>query len=336
LANLYSRELRRRVGIHSCLLLICLTSCRSEHQPGPDVILVSDEQADVVHILDGRSGHVEGQLKTGERPRGLALSPDGRTLYVAASDSNRIEAWDPNSRRMLRAYAAGSDPERFAVAPDGKSLFVANEDVALFSKLDLASGAIVWEAEVGPEPEGVAVSPDGKLVVGTAETSSTVHFLDAATGKALGTALVGSRPRDVLFVPTASEIWVSSELRGTIAVFDATTLQPKATIDLVPEFPEIENVQAVEMEVTRDGRRAFVAMGRSNQVAEIDPRTRKVVRSFPSGFRTWGIDLAPDESRLYAASGLSGELTIVNLADNEVTDTVQLGGKPWTAEAMAR
>jgi DNA-binding beta-propeller fold protein YncE len=208
--------------------------------------------------------------------------------------------------------------------------------VALFSRLDLTTGAIVWEAEVGPEPEGVAVSPDGKLVVGTAETSSTVHFLDAETGKALATAIVGSRPRDVLFVPTANEIWVSSELRGTIAVFDATALQLKATIDLVPEFPDVENVQAVEMEVTRDGRRAFVAMGRSNQVAELDPRTRQVVRSFRTGFRTWGIDLAPDESRLYAASGLSGELTIVNLIDNEVAETVQLGGKPWTAEAIAR
>ena len=297
---------------------------------------VSDEEADVVHVLDGRSGDVEGQLKTGERPRGLALSPDGRLLYVAASNSNTIEAWDPRSARLVRSYAAGSDPERFALAPDGQSLFIANEDVALFSRLDLSSGEIVWQAEVGPEPEGVAVSPDGKLVVGTAETSSTVHFLDAETGAALATAIVGSRPRDVLFVPTAKEIWVSSELRGTITVFDAMTLQTKAKIDLVPAFPEIENVQAVEMEVTRDGRRAFVAMGRSNQVAEIDPRTRRVVRSFPTGFRTWGIDLAPDESRLYAASGLSGELTIVDLVENEVSKTVQLGGKPWTAEALSR
>jgi len=133
-----------------------------------------------------------------------------------------------------------------------------------------------------------------------------------------------------------NEIWVSSEQRGTISVFDATTFKAKATIDLVPEYPSLENVQAVEMEVTRDGTRAFVAMGRSNQVAEIDPRTHEVVRSFPAGFRTWGVDLAPDESRLYAASGLSGELTIVDLVENEVADTVELGGKPWTAEAVTR
>ena len=300
------------------------------------MVLVSDEEADVVHIVDGRTGQVESRLKTGQRPRGLALSDDGRTLYVAASEDNRIEAWDLRERRRRRAYDGGSDPERFALSPDGKSLFVANEDVALISRLDLADGTIAWQAEVGPEPEGIAISPDGRLVVATAETSSTVHFLDAATGRSLGTAFVGSRPRDVLFLPARNEIWVSSELRGTIAVFDAGTLQPTGTIDLVPAFPDLENVQAVEMEVTRDGRRAFVAMGRGNKVAEIDPRSRRLVRHFPTGFRTWGIGLAPDESRLYAASGLSGELTIIDLVENEVAQTVKLGGKPWTAEAVAR
>ena len=90
------------------------------------------------------------------------------------------------------------------------------------------------------------------------------------------------------------------------------------------------------MEATRDGRRVFVAMGRSNLVAEIDPATFEVVRHFPSGHRTWGIGLSPDERRLYAASGLSGDLTIVDLDQNRVARTVRLGGKPWTAVAVAR
>src|SRR5688500_10223538 len=111
----------RRRGTLPGLLLVCLTACQGEPEPGPDLVLVSDEEADVIHVVDGRSGRVERRLGTGERPRGLALSPDGRTLYVAASDSDRIEVWDPRTQRLLRVYAAGSDPERFAIAPDGKS-----------------------------------------------------------------------------------------------------------------------------------------------------------------------------------------------------------------------
>jgi DNA-binding beta-propeller fold protein YncE len=142
--------MRLAILLSACLTL--LAGCQADSGPGPDLVFVSDEQADVVHIIDGRSGRVEGRLETGERPRGLARSPDGRRLYVAASVSNRIELWDPRTRKLLETYQAGSDPERFAIAPDERSLYIANEDVALFSRLDLKKGTIVWEAPVGPEP----------------------------------------------------------------------------------------------------------------------------------------------------------------------------------------
>ena len=54
---------------------------------------------------------------------------------------------------------------------------------------------------------------------------------------------------------------------------------------------------------------------------------------FPTGERTWGIGLSPDETRLYAASGLSGTLTIIDLVRNKVMKTVTLGGRPWGAIA---
>ena len=90
------------------------------------------------------------------------------------------------------------------------------------------------------------------------------------------------------------------------------------------------------MRATHDERRVFVAMGRSNRVAEIDPATFSVVRSFPTGERTWGIGLSPDESRLYAASGLSGTLTVIDIEANKVLHTVALGGRPWGAIAARK
>ena len=215
-------------------------------------------------------------------------------------------------------------------------LYIANEDHSAVSFLDIGSNRIVREVRTGPEPEGMGVSPDGRLVVATAEASSTVHFIDAATGQMLGIAMVGSRPRDVLFLDHGRRIWVSSEQRGTITIFDAASRRIVHVIDLVPAFPGVQQVQSVELDATRDGRRVFVAMGRSDRVAEIDPATMQVVRSFPTGHRTWGLSLSPDDRRLYAASGLSGSLTIVDLATNQIVDTVQLGGRPWGALAVAR
>lgn len=312
-----------------------LAGCAPQKK-GPDIVAISDEATHSIHLIDGATGAREGELKTGRRPRGMALSPDRRTLYVAASNANRIEAWDVASRRLIRSYASGTDPERFVVSPDGAMLYIANEDHAAVSFLDLRSGRIVREVKVGPEPEGMGVSPDGKLVVATSEAASTVHFIDAATGRLLDSVMVGSRPRDVLFLKGGREIWVSSEQRGTISVFDAATRRIAGVIDLVPAFPDLDMVQAVEMEVTRDGKRAFVAMGRSNQVAEIDPATHAVVRHFPSGERNWGLALSPDDRRLYAVSGLSGDIAIIDLDKDRRIGRVKFDGKPWGVEAMPR
>ena len=90
------------------------------------------------------------------------------------------------------------------------------------------------------------------------------------------------------------------------------------------------------MRATRDQSRVYVAMGRANRVAELDPVSGRVLRWWPTGLRTWGIGLSPDETRLYAASGLAGTLTIIDLPANKVIATVKLGGKPWGAIAAPR
>ena len=317
------------------LVALAPASC-ARHQRSNDSVFVSNEGSNQVSIVDGATGRIEGQLATGPRPRGIELSADGGTLYVAASNANRIEAWDIASRKMVRSYASGTDPERFAISPDGKTAYIANEDDSAVSFLDLGTGRISREVKVGPEPEGVGVSPDGKLVVATSETANLAHFIDARTGELLASVPVGTRPRFVLFLDSGRTAWVSSEQRGTISVFDTGSRRIVHTIDLTQSFDIPEPVQAVEMRATRDQRRVFVAMGRSNRVAELDPRTYAVVRSFPTGQRTWGIALSPDEKRLYAVSGLSGTMTIIDLEANKAQHTVMLGGKPWGAVAARK
>jgi PQQ-dependent catabolism-associated beta-propeller protein len=316
-------------------LALALATCGGPRQPSNDTVFASNE-AGYVTLLDGATGRIEGQLATGKRPRGMAFSPDRKIFYVAASDSNRIETWDVATRKRLRLYNSGSDPERFAISPDGNTAYIANEDHSAVSFLDLKSGRITHEVAVGPEPEGMGVSPDGLLVVATSETANLAHFIDASTGKLIDSVPVGTRPRFELFLNGGRTVWVSSVQRGTISVFVAATHRISDVIDLTKSFDIPEPVQAIEMRATKDEHRVFVAMGRSNRVAELDPRTYAVRRWWPTGERTWGIGLSPDESRLYAASGLSGTMTIIDLRSNKVERTVQLGGRPWGALAAPK
>src|SRR5260370_356876 len=118
------------------------------------------------------------------------------------------------------------------------------------------------------------------------ERADVLHVIDGATGAVQAKIPVGARPRGMalspdgatLYVKGGRELWGSSEVRGLISIFDPATRKIIGEVDLVKLLPAIDPVQAVELVVSRDGKRLFVALGRGNHVAEIDPVTRKPVR----------------------------------------------------------
>ena len=88
------------VGLPAALGLALLGGCLAVRA---ETVYVSDEQADVVHLIEPPQWSVAERIAVGRRPRGLALSPDGKTLYVATSTDNRITAIDVQ-RRTVTGY----------------------------------------------------------------------------------------------------------------------------------------------------------------------------------------------------------------------------------------
>ena len=302
------------------LVLACGEACA-------ETVYVSDEQANVIHVIDAPRWHAITTIAVGQRPRGLALSADGRTLYVAASNDHRIDVVDVASRKVTGTVPSGPDPERFALSPDGRWLYVANEDDSLVSFVDIGAKKIVREVDVGAEPEGMAVSPDGRWVVCTSESASLVHVIDARSGALVDSISVGTRPRDAAFSADGRQLWVSSEARATVAVFAMPERRLLHTVDFDRDARAPGGVQAVGIALA--GPRAFIALGRGNAVAEVDAKTFAIRRYFPVGNRNWGIAVDATAQRLYAANGLSGDVSVIDLARNRVATTLHTGGKPW-------
>jgi PQQ-dependent catabolism-associated beta-propeller protein len=316
----------------SVVVLLLLSPCASD-RAFADTLYISDEDQNVVHVFDTRRGAVTQRIEVGLRPRGMALDEVAGKLYVAASNDNRIDIVDLASSKVIGALPSGPDPEVIALHPDRSRIYVANEADNLVSVIDIAGSKSIAEVPIGAEPEGMAVSPDGKYVLATSEASSMAHFLDISGAPdqpaLVNNVMVDTRPRYAKFTANSERVWVSSELRGTVSVFDTRTQRRVGRIDFARSELDGDTLQAVGIEITRDDKRAFVALGRGNQVAEVDPNTLEVLRAFPAGFRVWNIALAPDELHLYAIAGLSAELTIIDLESNRVTATINLGGKPW-------
>jgi PQQ-dependent catabolism-associated beta-propeller protein len=299
-----------------------------------DTVFVSNEQDDTVSVVDGEALKVVDTITVGRRPRGIEASPDGRRVYVALGDDDRFDVIDVASHKVVDTLPSGLDPERFTVSPDGARLYIANENDNVVSMLDIATKKIVGEAQVGIEPEGMAVSPDGKTVVCTSETTSMAHFIDPQTGDVGDNVLVDTRPRVARFTPDGKQVWVSSELRGSLTVLDSTSHDMVQRIDFAaPGVPQ-ELVQAVGIAITHDGKRAFVALGPSARVAEIDAQNYKVLRYHLVGQRVWNLAFSPDERRLYTTNGNSNDLSVLDLAADRVVKSLGVGRAPWGVVAV--
>ena len=214
------------------------------------IAYVTNEGSEELTIIDTRTDSAVATIPVGTRPRGVRVTRDGKTIFVALSGSPRcpptmpdeeceklkadkskdgVAEVDAATRKVTRVLPGGSDPEAFDISRDGSTLFVSNEDAGTASIVDVQSGKIRSTVKVGQEPEGVRVHPDGNSVWVTGETAHNVTIIDTKSGKVLGSIEVGRRPRSIAFTPDGKRAYVTSEVDGTVWVVDtACSIVPMA------------------------------------------------------------------------------------------------------------
>src|SRR2546423_12872942 len=127
--------------------LLAIGLPRPARSAGP-ALYVSNEIANTLSVISPQTNSVVATITVGKRPRGMAASPDRRTVYVALGQDDALGVIDVASGKMTRTIPAGRDPELVALSPDGKTAYVSNEEIAHASAIDVASGTIVFSTPV--------------------------------------------------------------------------------------------------------------------------------------------------------------------------------------------
>lgn len=294
-------------------------------------IWVTNEKDDTISVIDVATLEVTRTIPVGERPRGITFSGDFSRVYICASDSDTVQVMDPETGEILHDLPSGEDPEQFVLHPDDRHLYIANEDDAVTTVVDTESRTVVAQINVGIEPEGMAVSPDGAYVITTSETTNMAHWIDTATQKIVANTLVDSRPRHAEFTEDGSLLWVSAEIGGTVSIFDVKSKAEVAKIEFEVQGVHPDRVQPVGFEFDPATNTAFVALGPSNHVAAVNMTTYEVEDYILVGRRVWHMAFSSDHSQLFTTNGVSGDVTVIDVAKREPLKTIKVGRFPWGA-----
>jgi YVTN family beta-propeller protein len=198
---------------------------------------------------------------TGVGPGWLAVTPDGKYLYVANRFANTVSAFSISSSGVLTEvggspYTVGTAPAGLAITPDGGFLYVANSSSNNLSAFAICNQVVLNcpNPSLGPdgtltaisgspiavtvEPVAIAVTPDDKYLYVVNHTSSQISEFSISSGSGGLTALssaaisTGTNPVSIALragttvTSTSTSInyvYIANETGGTISVFSYDT-----------------------------------------------------------------------------------------------------------------
>lgn len=118
-------------------------------------------------------GEIEALYRAEARPSGIALSPNGRVLYVAGADERVVRAWDLDRQGKAtngRVLISGIDGVPNGIETDRKGvLWITANDVLAYTP----QGQLLHRISVPEKPNNVVVAPqgEGQMLFVTARSS---------------------------------------------------------------------------------------------------------------------------------------------------------------------
>ena len=206
-------------------------------------------------VVNAQSGTIVKEVSTGVTPTGLALSPNGREVWVA--DTNLDPPFTPTG-------------------------YLKNVTV-ISTATDRALGTIEW---VGADVLGVAFAPNETRAYVSANgigssAGEGVEVIDTATLKVVGSLKFPSSafdtwsPASVAVTPDGQDLWVSSQSAETPTAPGYVYVFATGTEDEIGSIAVGEG--SFFMTMSHDGKYAYVADKESCDTQEIDTRTFRVV-----------------------------------------------------------
>ncbi len=222
--------------------------------------------------------------KGNPRPGGMALTADGKRLFVACMDRNAVAEIDLESGKWVHEYPTERFPFTVALTPDEKQLVVSNwggrtptdDDEA--DELESSNGVLM------------VVEPNGGAGTGS------VSLVPRTGGKPRHIP-TGIHPTELLV--DGDRVWVAVSGNDTVAEIGLADGKLRRSIPL--RWGGMARYGAMPTGLAKVGDRLLVACGGDNAVAEIDIASGTVLGYRPAGF--FPIALAAAGDRIFVANG---------------------------------
>ncbi|WP_021595075.1 YncE family protein [Actinomadura welshii] len=222
----------------------------------------------------------------------MAVSPDGRTIYVSRGALSDAVAFDIASKRMLwRRKTEGFKADHAALSPDGTRFIVSATTASKAEVIDTATGELETTFATGTYPHANDYSPDGRIVYNSSiGVTSLPKLLNGLKGSKAVTAVDASTFRPLRTYTFEYGIRPAAFTRDNRTMY--------AQLSYLNGFVEYDLTAG---RITRTVRMPF-----SDKAAQMKPD------DYPQNSAHHGMAMNPDESKLCVAGTIDDYVSIVS------------------------
>jgi DNA-binding beta-propeller fold protein YncE len=174
----------------------------------------------------------------------MALSPDGKTIYLPSLEKEHWHVVDAMSGDIIKKIVTNSGAHNTVYARDGKFAYLAGLKSPLLRVADTSKHEVV--REVGPFGNFVrpfTVNSAGTLCfvnvndllgfeIGDLTTGKMLHRIEVADFKKGTVKRHGCPSHGVGLTPDEKEIWVTDATNQRLHLYDATVMPPKHIMNI--------------------------------------------------------------------------------------------------------
>jgi YVTN family beta-propeller protein len=316
-----------RVWGTTLILVALLTGCASA-PPKPEGlntrVYTANESSNTVTVLDGDKHEVLAEIDTlNYGPHDLALSRDGKQLWVTHLANGRVSVIDTQSLKPVASIFTGTRSHVVALTNNNKHAWVANIADNTISIVDTGNYRILGTIPVGKGPMGIAFSRDGKYAYVSSQ-DKMVNVIDTSAHQVIKQIPVGPNPHFLTLGPDG-RIWGTNTGSNDIYVIDPSTNEIAATIEVGPAPQQI----AFALKGTA-GPNAYVTVTGLNKIVVVNATspTLSIREQIDVGDEPNGIWANAVGTRIYVGHTKSNNVMVVDTGTSQVLATLPVGRKP--------
>jgi len=285
-------------------------------------IALHDEGA--LAVLDTGANRVLGYIPVSLDPQCLAVTPDGRKVYVGSDQLSTVGVVDTATDRIVAQIEVGPSPRGLSVSRGGGQVVVsvwgADEVVIIDTTTDRITGRVPI-----PRPDRIAISPDGRIayVGSTSLDDPALAIVDLTRPAKIGRVRLSRAPGALALSPDGKRLYFTVEGVDTLQILETENNQVVAGV--------AAGASPHGLLASTAAHGVLVVSQPRNELEILDPIRNAVSGTVRVGRLPHGIATSADERTAYVTNEGSGDVSVIDLVERKVMATISIdtiGGTP--------